>query len=191
VEPGVAEWIAELEREDSLAQEYIASVIDSYYGLWGPWDADDGGMWGVYIAKTREEMATLDSAGLALLEQFLPPYIPTEIRLDSALDQDFTLTFSESSPYTHKSRYFLNVTLTGTHGIALTGNDQDNFLRGNVGDNALDGGDGEDTAIYCQNRAAYTLTQDGESTLVEGEEGRDTLSHIEWLHFADGRVPVE
>jgi hypothetical protein len=191
VDPGVAEWIAELERENSLAQEYIASVIDSYYGLWGPWDEDDGGMWGVYIAKTREEMATLDPAGLALLEQFLPAYIPTEVRLDSALDQDFTLTFSESTPYTHKSRYFLDVTLTGTHGIALTGNDQDNHLRGNLGDNALDGGDGEDTAIYCQNRAAYTLTADGELTTVEGEEGRDTLSHIEWLHFADGRVPVE
>jgi hypothetical protein len=191
VDPGVAEWIAELERENSLAQEYIASVIDSYYGLWGPWDEADGGMWGVYIAKTREEMATLDPAGLDLLEQFLPAFIPTEVRLDSALDQAFTLAFSEATPYTHKSRYFLNVTLTGSNGVALTGNDQDNHLRGNLGDNALDGGNGEDTAIYCQNRAAYTLTKDGESHIVDGEEGADTLSNIEWLHFADGRVPVE
>ena len=29
VEPGVEDWLEELEREDSLAQEYIASVIDS------------------------------------------------------------------------------------------------------------------------------------------------------------------
>ena len=41
------QWIDELEREGSLAQEYIVSVIDSYYGLWAPWDEDDGGMRGV------------------------------------------------------------------------------------------------------------------------------------------------
>ena len=53
--PDVAEWLDELRREDSLAQEYIAAVIDSYYGLWGPWDATDGGMWGIYIAKPEKK----------------------------------------------------------------------------------------------------------------------------------------
>jgi len=190
VEPGVQEWIAELDREDSLAQEYIASVIDSYYGLWGSWDEADGGMWGVYIAKTREEMTTLDPAGLALLEQFLPAYIPTEVRLDSSLDQDFTLTFSESTPYTHKSRYFLHVTLTGSAGVALTGNDLDNHLRGNAGDNVLDGGEGEDTVIYCQPKAAYEVERSGDEIRVEGDGG-DVLHRIEWVHFSDGRVAVE
>ena len=32
VDPFVNEWIEELRQEDSLAQEYIASVLDSYYG---------------------------------------------------------------------------------------------------------------------------------------------------------------
>ena len=45
---GVEDWLEELEREDLLAQEYIASVIDSYYGLWAAWDEDEGGMWGIW-----------------------------------------------------------------------------------------------------------------------------------------------
>ncbi len=38
VEPHVRRWLKELRREDSLAQEYIAAVIDSYYGLWAAFD---------------------------------------------------------------------------------------------------------------------------------------------------------
>ena len=30
-----SDWIDELRDEGSLTQEYLASVIDSYYGLWG------------------------------------------------------------------------------------------------------------------------------------------------------------
>jgi hypothetical protein len=190
VDPGVSDWLEELDREDSLAQEYIASVIDSYYGLWGPWDEDDGGMWGIYIAKTRAEIEELDPKGMELLEQFLPPYIGTEFRLDPKLDQDFTLSFDAAAPYTYKSQYFLNVTLTGTNAVSLEGNAQDNSLRGNEADNGIDGGAGDDTAIYCSAAAEYSLSWEGDLLLVSGPEGSDRLADIEWLHFSDGRVAV-
>jgi hypothetical protein len=48
------DWIEELDTENSLSQEYLAAVIDTYYGLWGAWKEADGGMWGIYVAKTRE-----------------------------------------------------------------------------------------------------------------------------------------
>ena len=32
---GDANWITELTAENSLSQEYLASVVDAYYGLWG------------------------------------------------------------------------------------------------------------------------------------------------------------
>ena len=35
IDPEVNDWLEELAKENSLAQEYIAAVIDSYYGLWG------------------------------------------------------------------------------------------------------------------------------------------------------------
>ena len=188
IDPEVTEWLEELEQENSLAQEYIASVIDSYYGLWGAWDEGDGGMWGIYIAKTRDEESTLDPAGKTLLEHFLPPLLTTELRLDPDLDQDFSLTFSSTELYTFKSQYFQHVTLTGSKALSLQGNAWDNTLRGNSADNTLDGADGEDTAVYCQTRADYTFSRNGDNLEVSGEAGTDTLIDIEWIHFADGRV---
>jgi hypothetical protein len=48
--------LKELTKENSLSQEYLASLVDSYYGLWGAWtESNSHGMWGIYIAKTREE----------------------------------------------------------------------------------------------------------------------------------------
>lgn len=190
VDPGINQWINELRAENSLAQEYIASVIDSYYGLWGPWDEADGGMWGIYIAKTRDEIATLDPRGAELLEQFLSPTLTYEIRLDSALDQDFDLNFDESKPYTHKSRYMLNVTLTGSNPMGIIGNEKDNTLRGNTADNLLDGSSGDDTVVYCHPASSYTVTPDSTGHAVSGPDGTDSLRNIEFIHFADSLLPL-
>jgi hypothetical protein len=190
VEPEVQDWLDELEAEGSLAQEYIASVIDSYYGLWGPWNEGEGGMWGVYIAKTRDEVSALDPEGKTLLEQFLPPYIGTEIILDPTLEQDFSLSFDPEKPYTHKSQYFLHVSLSGTASINLIGNESDNTLRGNEGDNILDGLGGEDTAVFCNSITEYTVSADGEVTVVDGPSGLDQLRNMEWAHFSEGRYAI-
>jgi hypothetical protein len=188
VEPDIADWIAELAAEGSLAQEYIASVIDSYYGYWGAWDEAEGGMWGVYIAKTRAEIAMADPAGGALLEAFLPTSVGYEARLDPNFAGTFSMAFDPAAPYTHKSQYLLQVTLTGSEPSAITGNSADNLLRGNSADNTLDGGAGEDTAIYCGNQADYSFTASGDDLIVDGPDGRDLLRSIEQLHFLDGVV---
>ena len=190
VDPNVADWIAELEQEGSLSQEYIAAVIDSYYGLWGPWEDRPGAMWGIYAAKNRAAMASVDPAGMALLEQFLPPMLTHEVRLDPALDVAFTLTFDPALPYTHKSQYMTNVTLTGGVNIALTGNSANNTLRGNSGDNVIDGADGDDTMVYCHAAAVYQVAADGDSWTVTGPDGVDTLIGVEWIHYADGVVAL-
>ena len=76
------DWIEELRQEGSLTQEYLASVIDSYYGLWGPFD-EDFGMWGIYIAKTRSDIETKDSKGFSLVEKFFHPYLTYNAEIDS------------------------------------------------------------------------------------------------------------
>jgi hypothetical protein len=186
VDPGINQWINELRAENSLAQEYIASVIDIYYGLWGPWDEDNGGMWGIYIAKTRDEIATKDPRGAELLEQFLSPYLTYEVRLDPSLEKDFDLNFDAAKPYTHKSRYLVNITLTGSNPVGIIANDQDNTLRGNGADNLLDGSSGEDTVVYCNPASDYTVTGEGAEYTVTGPDGTDTLLNIERIHFSDG-----
>jgi hypothetical protein len=185
IDPYVEQWLLELEAEGSLAQEYIASVIDSYYGLWGAWHESPGGMWGIYIAGTRDEVAALDPDGMALLEAFLPPYLSCEIRLDPGFEGTFSLEFDPDASYTHKSRYLTRVTLTGDRDSGLRGNDQDNTLRGNAGDNLLDGGAGEDVVVYCDAMSEYQVDVQGDTTVVQGPDGRDTLQRIESVHFAD------
>ena len=78
------EWLKELDQENSLTQEYLASVIDSAYGLWGPWDGT-GGMWGLYDAKTPDEIASADPMGAALLPKFFQPYYTWMVMLDPSL----------------------------------------------------------------------------------------------------------
>jgi hypothetical protein len=185
IDPGVTEWIEELRQENSLAQEYIAAVIDSYYGLWGPFNEGSGGMWGIYIAKTRNEIGTQDPDGQTLLEAFLPPTLDYEIHLAEELEGTFSLAFDTSLPYTHKTQYMVHVTLTGSNSASVVGNGYDNTLRGNIANNTLDGGDGNDTVVYCSLKSEHTIEKNGDSITVSGPTGTDTLTSIETIHFAD------
>ncbi len=191
VDPGVEDWLADLEREGSLAQEYIASVIDSYYGLWGPWTEDDGGMWGIYIAKTRDEVLALDPVGHGLVEAFLAPNLTIEEPVDPDFDSTLSLVFNASEPYTHKTRYFQAVRLTGSGHVGIVGNALDNLFVSNAGDNALSGGEGDDTVVWCADREDFEITLEGDTVVVESDTtGRDLLDGIEVLHFLDGAVAV-
>ena len=80
----VARWVNELDDENSLSQEYIASVVDSYYGLWGSWNEEPGkGMWGLYISNNRLEIKSEDPMGWALMEMFFHPYLQYTAWIDS------------------------------------------------------------------------------------------------------------
>ena len=191
IDPSVAEWLEELEEEGSLAQEYIASVIDTYYGLWAAWDESPGGMWGIYTAKTREELAHKDPRGQALVEAFLPPMMHGyEALIDPSFEGEFKLSFDPSHPYTHKSRYYVDATLTGDRNSNLTGNKANNVLGGNQGNNTLRGGQGTDVAVFRGAKSQYTITLSGETVIVidqvENRDGKDRLLEIEVLRFSDG-----
>ena len=191
VNPDTQDWLDELAAENSLAQEYIASVIDSYYGFWGPWNQGKGGMWGVYIAKTRAEVAEKDPKGKALLEAYLNPWLTYEARLDPSFTGTFKMTFDKSKPYTHKSQYLTWVTLTGGQAANIDGNPRDNTLRGNTADNTIDGREGSDSAIYCHESSQYTVSKTDTGVEVKGPDGTDTLRNIETIVFADKTVATE
>lgn len=190
-DPSVADWIAELDAEGSIAQEYIAAVIDSYYGLWGPWTEAEGGMWGIYIAKTRAEVLEKDPKGAELLSAFLPDMLGYDARIDPSFTGTFEMAFRSDLPYTHKSRYLLNAMLTGDKASHLLGNAANNRLSGNSADNTINGAGGEDTVIYCHPKDAYTLDKQGNTITLSGPDGTDTLLNIEHIHFADQRSSID
>ncbi len=189
-----ARWIAELTEEGSLTQEYLAAIVDSYYGLWGANKTRKTGIGG-YVAKSRAEIAEKDPMGYAIMEKFFSPYLTFNARIDSRFEGTFSLSLDPDLPYTHKSQYLVNATLTGEGNSNLTGNDQDNRLSGNSGRNVLDGRGGIDTAVFAGASAEYKIVESDDGIVVEDRvserDGSVTLRNIEELQFSDAAISAD
>lgn len=195
-------WYLELAQENSLSQEYLASVVDSYYGLWGAWtESATNGMWGLYIAKTRAEIETEDPMGYALMPKYFSPFININMDIDPSFNGSFSMDFNSAEPYTHKSQYLQHCTLTGNNPSNLKGNNQYNRLIGNNADNQLEGGKGNDRlngmggtniAIYKGNQGDYSINHLGIATIISDNiadrDGIDTLVNIQTIRYADGDI---
>lgn len=73
----------------------------------------------------------------------------------------------------------------------LTGNVRDNSLRGGLGNDWIDGGAGIDTAVFEGKRSDYLLSTGFGKVFVtarDGSSGFDTLVNVEKLQFADGTL---
>ena len=141
-------------------------------------------MWGIYIAKTRDEIKEKDPKGFALLEAFLPPMmVGYESLIDPNFRGTFSLQFDEELPYTHKSQYYVNATLTGNKNSNLLGNNANNTFRGNKGNNTIDGGEGNDTVIFQGKKEEYEIKENVIRDTVPGRDGTDTLISIEAIKF--------
>lgn len=184
-------WLAELKAENSLTQEYLAAVIDSWYGLWGAWndssvpESSTNGMWGGYIAKTRAEVETEDSDGAALAQSLFTPWLCYNSRIDSEFSGTFHMDFDAAVPYTHKSQYLKDITLTGSNDTSVKINSLNNNITGNSGSN---------TVIFSGDSADYTITsEDGTvkvSDSVTGRDGENVLKSVEYLSFGDKTIPA-
>ncbi len=191
--------------------EYLGVINDNYLDLWtvlptvyeGRPIEDDSipaghTHFGRYGARGREGMRATDPKGLAIVQEFFPPFLTYNPRLPGGFDGTFSLTMDPSLRYTTKSQHLRDVTLTGDNdanlvgngwGNALTGNAGDNSLRGNGGDDLIDGGDGSDTATFVGNAADYEVIRSGGAVrVIDGRidrDGNDVLLSIERLEFAD------
>lgn len=81
------------------------------------------------------------------------------------------------------ARYLTGSSLNDT----INGTQYNDTLRGEKGNDMLNGGDGTDTAVFSGNRAAFAFNvAAGDTLLVSGPEGSDTLASIELFQFFDG-----
>ncbi|WP_299031815.1 DUF4214 domain-containing protein [uncultured Sulfitobacter sp.] len=79
-----------------------------------------------------------------------------------------------------------SLTALGVGDIDLTGHSGADVLVGNKGDNVLAGGAGADTVRYDLDRAQATITAgDDDTVIIVSDMGRDTLTSIETIVFAD------
>jgi hypothetical protein len=180
-----ADWLAELTAENSLSQEYLASVVDTYYGLWGAFDSVYG-MWGAYISKTRDDMLTTDPQGAALMDnKFLHPYLTYNARIDESFVGSFSLRFNEDLSYTHHAQYLKDTTLTGTNDSNVIVNQLDNNISGNSGIN---------TIVFSGQSGQYQITnENGEikvQDLQDDRDGTNTFDAVEKLQFSDTTIEI-
>lgn len=192
----IMNWVNELDDENSLTQEYLASVIDSYYGLWGAWEEEpEKGMWGLYIAHDRPEIKTEDPMGWELMDMFFHPYLQYMAWVDSSFSGTFSINFDNDLSYTHSSQYLLKVRLNGSQNANLVGNDQGNVFAGNRGNNIIDGKEGVDSVMFRGNYNDYSIQTDKEKTVVKDKsehiDGEDKLISVEYLVFQDKTVSIE
>ncbi|MEA1973960.1 MAG: stalk domain-containing protein [Bacillota bacterium] len=185
------DWLLELEKEGSLEQEYLASVVDSYYGLWAAFTENDGGMWGIYTSKTREDIKKNDPMGYKIVSEFLPSHITYMARVESEFSGTFKMYYDEKEPYTHKSKYLKNARLLGSKNTELVGNSESNILMGNSGNNKINGKKGVDIVQFSGKSTDYYISKNGIKIIVTdnlNRDGVDTLKDIEVLRFIDKDV---
>ncbi len=185
---GDANWITELTAENSLSQEYLAAVIDAYYGLWGAWTGSEThSMWGGYIAKTRAELNDEDPSAAALMNnQFFHSYLTYNARIDASFKGDFSLRFNPELGYTHHSQYLKDITLTGTEASNVVVNQLDNNITGNSATNQVKfSGKSSQYSIETQADATTIVTD-----MVDNRDGSNTLSGIEQVVFIDSSISL-
>jgi serralysin len=85
-----------------------------------------------------------------------------------------------------------------THDVGddrLLGSGSDDLLFGHhAGDDTIDGGGGRDTLDYSGLRADYAVSRTATGFVVEdrvGTGGRDDISHVERLQFADDKLALD
>ncbi len=183
---GKTEWIEELDEEGSLTDEYLAAIVDVYYGYWGAFKKSEFGMHGYYIPKVREDLKEKDPEGLALVEKFFHPELTYTAVLERNFEGLFQMHFDPEIPYTHKSQYLKNIQLIGQKNIDIAVNRFDNVLLGNEGTNSVNlRGNISEYQISDEN--GYTVVKD----LVVNRDGLTMVRSFNLLEFKDVTMQLE
>lgn len=79
-----------------------------------------------------------------------------------------------------------DIIVGGSQVDRINAGDGDDIITGGAGDDTIYGNDGHDTAVFSGSVFDYTWTPGrGNSWIVDGTDGTDTLKHIEVLSFDD------
>lgn len=187
-----------------LAEEYIITGFDIYFGLWEHNPQGNGYSFGdEYPYHTKSEMKKGDPALYTLVEMWWPDKLTYNACISPDFSGTFSTVFRKDLAYTLKSRYLVNITLTGSRNSGILGNRFDNRLIGNSGDNnitggsgndEIDGAEGIDTAVFTGTAEEYRIERYNQRTVVtdtkRNRDGTDYLKNIEFIQFIDSKIKI-
>lgn len=108
-------------------------------------------------------------------------------------DGGFTITWADSSAGSYQSM-MRSFELAGDviHGSSgndvLAGTALNDTFHGLAGNDVVDGGDGRDVLVVSGVPSQHRLLPDGDGFILKGPDGRDSLTSIEVIRFANGQV---
>ena len=187
----------------TFSHEYFAALADTYYGMYGGFNTEFGGM-DNYRYVTRETLPS-DGTGFVIVKEFLPEYHQYTARIDSSkvnaylnlnpsLNNTFKIQISsdKDEKYTFKSQYIKNLKIIGSAALNILGNSQNNYFEGNSANNTFDGSDGTDVLKINGNKNDFSIEKlaDGVTKISGRSIGTDKVINVEYIKFSDEVVKI-
>tara|TARA_B100000953_G_scaffold192787_1_gene158745 strand:+ start:304 stop:1533 length:1230 start_codon:yes stop_codon:yes gene_type:complete len=183
--------------------EYFICGFEAYYDMWAHDPENDGTRENEYIPISNASLKVYDPKMYNIVEEYMGKHWLYMAEVVDEFDGTFSLLKEEQKTYTNKSQYLRKAALTGNNNNDLTGNKFDNSLFGNSGNNNIkplggfdivDGGPGDDTAIFMGKKSEYILRNQDGRIIVDDinywRDGQNILINMEKLKFLDKTINV-
>ena len=183
--------------------EYFICGFEAYFDMWAHDPENDGTREDEYVPISNSSLKVNDPKMYKIVEGFMGKHWLYLAEIVDEFDGHFSLHKEEKETYTNKSQHLRRAALTGYKNTNLTGNNFDNSLFGNSGNNKIkplggfdiiDGGPGEDTAIFIGKQSEYILrNQDGRLVVDDihyYRDGQNILINMEKLKFSDNILNI-
>jgi hypothetical protein len=183
--------------------EYFICGFEAYYDMWAHDPENDGTRESEYVPISNASLKVNDPKMYNIVEQFMGKHWMYMAEIAKEYNGTFSLSKDSDKTYTNKSQYLRKAALTGNNNNDLTGNSFDNSLFGNSGNNnikplggfdIIDGGPGNDAAIFLGKKSEYILRNQDGRIMVDDinywRDGQNILINIEKLKFLDKTIDV-
>ena len=183
--------------------EYFICGFEAYYDMWAHDPENDGTRENEYVPISNVSLKVNDPKMYNIVEQFMGKHWMYMAEIAKEYNGTFSLSKDSDKTYTNKSQYLRKAALTGNNNNDLTGNSFDNSLFGNSGNNnikplggfdIIDGGPGNDAAIFLGKKSEYILRNQDGRIMVDDinywRDGQNILINIEKLKFLDKTIDV-
>ena len=183
--------------------EYFICGFEAYYDMWAHDPENDGTRESEYVPISNASLKVNDPKMYNIVEQFMGKHWMYMAEIAKEYNGTFSLSKDSDKTYTNKSQYLRKAALTGNNNNDLTGNNFDNSLFGNSGNNnikplggfdIIDGGPGNDAAIFIGKKSEYILRNQDGRIIVDDinywRDGQNILINMEKLKFLDKTMDV-
>ena len=183
--------------------EYFICGFEAYYDMWAHDPENDGTRESEYVPISNASLKVNDPKMYNIVEQFMGKHWMYMAEIAKEYNGTFSLSKDSDKTYTNKSQYLRKAALTGNNNNDLTGNNFDNSLFGNSGNNnikplggfdIIDGGPGNDAAIFIGKKSEYILRNQDGRIIVDDinywRDGQNILINTEKLKFLDKTIDV-